>query len=184
MSSIPTISSPGGFWNTDIWWKDAPDNGCPANANSNNSPGVNAVTVTLFVLPFNVTVAKVTFTVATLSSGGNINWGIYDINGNKLIDSGAISTTTGGVVTAAITPNVTLPAGLYYTAVSCDNLVCKVPSLSGVPPFDTAMNRSHVRWGVAANATVSGVLPSTLGTITNLGTSLQTHPYQIFWEAA
>jgi hypothetical protein len=184
MSSIPTIVTPGGFWNTNIWWKDAPDNGSPANANSNNSPGVNAVTVALFVLPFNVTVAKCTFTIATTAAGGNVNFGIYDINKNKLIDTGAQSTTTGGVFSATISPNVTLPAGLYYAAVSADNTTCAIPSFSGVPPFDTAMNRSQVRWGVAANSTVAGVLPPTLGTLTNLGTSLQTHPYQIFWESA
>jgi len=180
--AIPTIISPGGFWNTEIWWKDSLDTGCPANA-TGNSPGINAVTVTLFVLPFNITISHCTFTVGITSAGGNVNWGIYDVNGNKLIDTGPQSTTTGGVFSAVISPAVLLTAGLYYSAVSSDNTVCKFNAFSGVPPFDNAMNTTHVRWGVAANSTSGGVMPATLGTLVNLGTSLQTHPYQILWEA-
>lgn len=184
--SIPKIASPGGVWNTEIWWKTSLDQGCPANA-TGNSPGINLVTVVAMVLPFDVTIAKLSYTIATVFSGGAVNFGFYDVLRNKLIDSGALSTTTGGTFTVTLGSPVTLKAGVYYVAVSCDNLTAKINSFSGDNTwltFDRAMNRSRVRWGVATNPTVAGVMPATLGTLTNLGSTLQTHPYQILWEAA
>ncbi len=125
------------------------------------------VTVFQFTLDASWTISRVTAVIATNSSGNSVNFGIYNSSGSKLIDSGALSATSTGAISASITA-VTLPPGVYYFAQSANNTSIQVTGFSNASsPMTTALNaHGTVKVGQAANATSAGVMPATLGTIT------------------
>jgi hypothetical protein len=179
--NIPTIASPGFFWANQVWFKDSTDNGSPS------LPGANVVQFAVFTLPFNITVAKIVAQVTTAGGAGSTaNFGFYDANKNKILDSGAIDTSTDGFKNITLGVPVYLPAGNYYYAYSGNEITptAKFPSYGGSTPlYDQMMNNNTPRWGQASNPTVSGVLPATLGTLSNASIGVTTHPYAILFEA-
>jgi hypothetical protein len=145
-------------------------------SNAGGSIGVtaNLVSVWAFVLQASWTVRKISFIVEGPSGGQTVNFGIYNSAGAKLIDSGALSGTSLGLVTAVVTPT-TLAPGTYYFAQSSTNggITCRTfvwPSTNS-PATNTQevlLNQAGQAIGVgqAANPTSAGSMPATLGTIT------------------
>lgn len=130
------------------------------------SATANQITVFQFTLPYSITISRVSTIVGVASSGQTANFGIYSASGVKMLDSGALSTTSMGAVHATITP-VTLPAGVYYYAQSASSSGPEVISIPGYSVAATNMlNALSTKVGQAANSTSAGVMPSTLGTIT------------------
>lgn len=128
----------------------------------------NGVRVFKFVLPYAITLQRVTFNVSSGNTGGTtLTLGIYDSAGTtKLLDSGALTTASAGIVTGTFTP-VNLAPGAYWFAHS---------ETSATPQF-TTIAAAATNWeaivcgtnpfiGTAANAAVAGVLPATLGVVT------------------
>jgi hypothetical protein len=132
----------------------------------------NAVVCYRFTLKQSITVSKITWDiVAGNAAGRHIAFGIYSSDGNtKLIDSGAMSAAALGVVTATISPTVTLDAGVVYWYVqTSDSIAVTGPCIdeaTTTAALLTLLSNSYVRYGAAANASVAGALPTTLGTIT------------------
>jgi hypothetical protein len=126
----------------------------------------NEVRVWQFVLPFATTVRKFSVRVGTLSAGGTFGAGIYDATGSRLW-WGTVSTAATGDVTSTTTGGDTyLPPGVYYYAWTNDNVVAAFQNFQEQPVFSALMNKSGNSFGAAANASVAGVLPTTLGVIT------------------
>lgn len=115
------------------------------------SPGVGIgasvawpLTNKAFFIPFRVTVAtvacKMVFGSGT-TAGGNVDMGIYDPQGNRLVSTGAQarSASSESVVDITDTP---LAPGLYYMAMSHDgtaNVIANVPT--GTSPVPLAKTK-------------------------------------------
>jgi hypothetical protein len=127
----------------------------------------NQVVVFQFTTAVSWKISSVSAYVVTGSNGSTFNFGIYSSSGNKLIDSGTFSGTTGSTaLTNTITP-VTLPVATYYFACSASSSSVTVQGfeINSIPFVNTINANGSVKVGVAANATSGGSMPSTLGTI-------------------
>lgn len=131
---------------------------------TNCSGLANAVQVKKITYPVTAVVKNVSINVTTLSGGNTATIGLYDSNGNKLFDSGTLSTTTTGFKTAAVSWSIA--PGVYYLAWSANNAT---PTLgcTSTTSLNTYLNATTTAFGQCANAASSGVLPSTCGSITN-----------------
>lgn len=134
----------------------------------------NLVRAFRFFLPHGLVVAKLTVQISTLFSGGLCSVGIYSADGNtKLIDSGTISTTTTGIKDVTLGATVSLPVGFYWFAWTQDNTTSRFAGdgFNNVNVIALYNGASTTQMGDAANSSSSGVLPSTLGTVTGVGTA-------------
>lgn len=154
----------GGFVNPFI-----PSGSIMTNAGPSASP--NSVHAMLFSLPFPITINKVVYWVISNSSD-LWGFGIYSSDGlTKLVDTGALSTVTGtGAASVTLGSPVTLPAGEYFFAETSSGTTSNSAYYNLEATYTIPMqNFNRNRAGVAANASVSGVLPATLGAITTSG---------------
>jgi hypothetical protein len=120
-----------------------------------------------FVLNFSITVSRVTILVETGVAGQTVNMGIYSAQGAKLIDSGALAAASSSSNSSNTITPVTLPAGVYWFAQSTSHAAVHLGIINGVTSqFTDMLNLNGTYVGYAANSTVSGVMPSALGTIT------------------
>lgn len=162
--AIVNTAGAGGFFTPTVF---VPED---ASVASNFSAVADQVRVTQFVLPFRATITKVTVEVTTLQAGKIATLGIYDPSGNKLIDSGTFDVGSTGFKQNTFS-SATLQPDTYYFAWCCDGISAQTryvvtalgTSAGGFTGQGTARRR-----GTAANAMVAGVLPTTLGTITNV----------------
>lgn len=124
---------------------------------------LNTCRVQRFPLPFDITVSQVTIEVTTASANKLASVGLYDQNGNLVLNSGTFSVGTTGFKTKTFTA-VRLPKGMYYLAITCDGGISyRAYSATGVW-FDF-LNHTSAKAGTGA-ATTGGALNSTIGTIT------------------
>ena len=140
--------------------------GPTANATTTALASADQVRVYQFVLPYRVLVARLAFSIATLSVGGLAGVGIHDKDKNKLFANEGISTTTTGVKTGTVSPSVTLEPGVYYVTWTADNTTVTLFASTTGSAQGTLLNAQSAKAGVAANTSTAGVLPATLGTIT------------------
>lgn len=117
--------------------------------------------------------SQLTFTqcsVREISGASHFSFGVYSLLGNKIIDSGVFTGSGGSPAnyTNIFSP-VTLVPGIYYFAQTADNSASN-PSTSCITIGGSGASAINVGtgiiWGKAANSSVAGVLPSTLGAIT------------------
>ena len=126
----------------------------------------NRVRVQQFVLPFREIIRNIVFEITTLSVGGLCSVGLYDVGKNLLVHSGAISTTLAEFKNTAVTA-VTVEPGIYYLAWTGDNNTFILRTFASGDAAMNALRQNGTRVGRAANSSTAGVLPATLGTITN-----------------
>jgi hypothetical protein len=132
----------------------------------------NQVRVTQFVLAYSITIRNISTAVSNNVAANSITFGIYNMSGNKLLDSGTFAIATSPTIqTNTLGSPVTLSPGVYWLAQSSTtNSGCTV---LGIQPSDDTKhgeimyNTNSVRYGTAANAASFGVLPATLGTVTS-----------------
>lgn len=120
----------------------------------------NQITGFHFSLPFAITINKISVNVVGAVSGKHANFGIYNAAGSKVLDSGAILCTTTGIKTVSQT--ATLPAGIYSFNQSADDSGVQVDALN-LPGLSGLINVNVTRTFQAANPTVAGVMPASLG---------------------
>jgi hypothetical protein len=124
----------------------------------------NQITGFKFPLPFAIPINKISVNVVGAVSGKHANFGIYDATGTtKILDSGALLCTAPGIKTVSKT--ATLPIGNYIYVQSADDSGVQVDALN-LPGLSGLINVGVTRTFQAANPTVAGVLPSTLGALT------------------
>ena len=125
----------------------------------------NQVRVIQFVLPYQVTIRNIVGEVTTLAAGSNLGLGLYDASGNRLAHSGAIDSSTTGIKSVAISP-VNINSGVYFSAHTSDSTVVQIRQVNLMSAANAGiLNQNGTKVGTAGNASVAGVLPTTLGTI-------------------
>jgi len=130
------------------------------------STTINQITAFQFKLTYSITISRVSIIIRTPQSTSSVNFGIYSAAGAKLLDSGALNSTSSGAVHNTITP-VTLTPGIYFFAQSSSVTGVFVDGLQPTTQANTNMlNALSVKVGQAANSTSAGVMPATLGVLT------------------
>lgn len=127
----------------------------------------NEVRAFQFVLPYAVTVSKVTASVSAPATGA-ADVGIYSLAGNRLIyTNGAINTgaSVGAQTLPIVGGPVTLIAGVYYFAQTITSVTPQMQAVNTTITDQQANNGGVARCGQAANSSSGGVLPATLGVI-------------------
>jgi hypothetical protein len=124
-----------------------------------------------FVMPYNMTVAKLAFEVTT--AGGVCNIAIYDDAGTTLLafssplTTGTDCTTTGLKTRTGLSASLT--AGTPYRYCWCSSLTTTVGrSVSATNATNTLFNAFVTSEGTAANACAAGVPPATTGAFTGV----------------
>lgn len=121
----------------------------------------NQVRGMFFVLPFSVTIGRVT---VIPNGASTADVGIFNTSGTKLWSSGAIS-YTGTAATTSTATGVLLPPGIYSF---CWTAASSAASFFG-PPGTNWINwvarTGSTAYFTAANAATAGALPATLGAL-------------------
>lgn len=98
-------------------------------------------------------------------SGKEIGMGLYDMTGTKVIATTGIDTAGGAVYTSETVATTTVQ-GSYLLAWTSDTANLSFEGYSTVGVITDLVNGISVKSGTAANASSNGLLPATLGTIT------------------
>jgi len=116
----------------------------------------------------NITSARVQNTGGATTA--HLGWGIYSANGNTLlVDSGPVLTDSNAVKQVTLGSTVILPAGEYLFAWTLDSTVPTINSFGLDTTYQAFINQAtNPKIWTAANASVAGQLPATLGTLTAL----------------
>lgn len=162
--AIVSTAGAGGFFVPTVF---VPEEAATASAFAGSA---NAIRACQFVLPFRATVGKVTIECTTLQAATIATVGIYDASGSKLIDSGTFDVSSTGFKQNSFTA-VTLQPGTYYFAWSADGTTAAARHInvslgSGAGAFVNQGAASR-RVNGTANAMAGGVLPATLGALTD-----------------
>lgn len=130
----------------------------------------NQIVAIMFVLPFAITVRKVSVAVNIAAAASTIALGIYSADGNtKLVDSGPISSATTGIKTVTLATSVTLQPGTYFFVQTASSTTVTTDNLGAQNNRTSMLNQNANRAGSAANTAPGSVLPATLGAITPSG---------------
>jgi hypothetical protein len=142
---------------------------------------VNTLRVRLFNLFASYKVSAVGVSVFNPSTSGDMSFGIYDLNGNKLLDATLPFDSPHPTPRVTLSAPVILPPGPYYfacsattTGVYCDGLAVSAGTYAS-EQFALPVG-GVVRVGYASNQTVANVMPATLGTITTFDSSTTGFP--------
>lgn len=129
--------------------------------------GIDQCRVWQFVLPFRAVVRQITSEVTTGGGGGKkYGVGLFDANGNLLLETGALDANVVAINTTAITA-VTLEPGIYWQGQTTDSVTTQLRELSRGTSEVALMNDSGViiTDGTTGNAGVAGILPATMGAL-------------------
>ena len=142
----------------------------------------NTVYCLRIMLSYRVKVATIYGVIgATGAAGKLVGYGIYSSDGNTLIlDSGPLSTTNANtVVSKTLTTPTSIGPGAFIYAACCDSVTPIFPGFVQSAAAGAGSNSNLLLnagaddiIGSAANASVAGQLPTTLGTITALATAV------------
>jgi hypothetical protein len=100
----------------------------------------------------------------TTTSTGNFSFGIYNLAGNLIVDSGIVNTASTGIISHTLPTPLVLECGIYYLAFSSAvNITFRRFTATNYQPVINAVNPHH---GRSVNVGTSGSLPATLGGIT------------------
>ena len=137
-----------------------------ASVGTETLASANDVMTYQFVLPFRAIVRNIIFEVFTLESAKFAGFGIYDVTGNRLVHTGAVSVAGTGRKSTSVTA-VTLEPGVYVIAWTADGTTFAYLTALNITTgtLGSFWNQNATRIGKAANASSSGVLPATLGAI-------------------
>ncbi len=134
------------------------------NAGASHTLTANTVYLTAMYLPATSVVTGIRFALAA-TAAGNVDVGIYDLNGNLIVNKG--STTISGLAntnpTFSFASPVVLPQGRYLIAITpgaaTDTFITQTALQAGLVQSWTATN--------ASTGTTSPALPSSTGTLVN-----------------
>lgn len=138
----------------------------------------NSVIVWPFILPFPMTVSKLTASRNTAPAGNfTYGQGLYDKNEKLIFQTGAISVLAGAAAafeSRTISPTKTLQPGAYFWAATYN--AAAITDIAQWESIDLGSNAWVLMslgpdCGLAGNSGSTGVMPSTLGGITLLAVS-------------
>jgi len=147
--------------------------------------GSNQLCVFQFVCKKTITIRKVVFKSGTVvTASATASFGIYDANGNLLLDSGTFSTAVASTTLSnTLGSPVTLYAGrVYFFAQTCTNASNTSAANIVVNNQGIVLLQKNIvgRWGLATNTYSGGALPVTLGTLSTNGSRT---PIAILFES-
>lgn len=152
------------------------------------SGSANQVRAWQCVLPYSVTINKVSIEVQVNSAAQTCNVGIYSADrATKLVDSGTFDMSSGAGA-AGTTRTNTLGApvtvsGPIWVGFSCSDTTAAIGAAGGILGANVGAVFANIAggpiMGSAANATSAGVMPASLGTITQ-ATTISTSPLMRF----
>jgi hypothetical protein len=128
------------------------------------------IRVLLFYCDRRITADRISLNGVVDAGGKNAGFAIYSADGNtKIVDSGAISTAAwSGANNFALSGTVTFGPGYFYLAWTADSTTPTIRSASAVANYYAPLNNgSGTVIGTAANVSTGGVLPATLGALTD-----------------
>jgi hypothetical protein len=156
----------------------------PSTLTTGTSHGTaNTVVVFLWVLPFDFTVTKFVIENTNAVASKFFAGGIYNSLGQLVLDSGPQSTAVASRKTITPSSPVKLAAGNYYLAHTSNDTTAQIRKLQNAQTHQNILNNNKARAGTAANASVAGQLPSSLGTITAFNTTTLGPPIMMLLEA-
>ncbi len=127
----------------------------------------NKVIAVLFMVPSTFTIHTVVFQVAALVLGSNVGVGWYDIDGNIVWQTGAVSSATATVKRITLTTPIEITQGMYWHAWTATSASVAVRGIAASgSSFFNVFNSGTVRFGSAAGG-VGGVLPTILPALAN-----------------
>jgi len=130
-------------------------------SSTSSTLATNTVYLFAFELFANISISGVRIRVGSTATG-TTDLGIYDVNGNKLVSTGAVSNSSNTTMTNNFSSNYALAPGKYFLAMCVSNNTDTLQRLSGVANMAPA-----TRFRLANNNGSSGVLPSTTGGTTS-----------------
>lgn len=134
------------------------------SVNLMGTTGTNAVVVSKFYIPTSIVVNK--YSWFATSTPSHYAFGIYDSNGNKVVDTGVLTHAGGSNISGSCSTAATLSAGYYYLAWTSDSGSLQGSGFAITANSLTMTNANSTKLAVAANASSAGALPSTLGVLT------------------
>jgi len=115
--------------------------------------------------------------VVDAQTGTGCDWGavaLYELDGNtKIVDSGAQAYSTNDTVISSDITDTYVEQGTYWVAYTADETsTCTIrafaaPTPTTLPGIDVFLGTGSTMIGTAANQSVEGAMPTTLGTITS-----------------
>jgi hypothetical protein len=134
---------------------------------NNTSVTANRMYFTVALIPSPITITSLSMRVVNAAASVTIRLGIYDWAGNLITGSptGTLNSTTTGIKTISGL-SISVAPGLYFFGVVAQGGTPGFAGYSGQNPYlpQTALNTATT-FGVYT--TVSGAVPSTLGTVTD-----------------
>ena len=98
-------------------------------------PTANLAMFLPFILAEAVTIKRIFVVVS--GTGGNIDVGIYDSDGKRLVSLGSTAMGAPGAAMSCDIADTLLPAGRYYLAVAIDNIIAVLYGASGIAGMNT-----------------------------------------------
>jgi hypothetical protein len=138
----------------------------PAGTNPAASPANNVI-VYEFVLPFSFTISQITIEITTARVSTNkVGVGLYNSDGNLLVQTGALNTGSLGFYVTPVSP-VTVDAGKVFFAQTTNDISLSCRTMTLISQFADILNHTTIRIGTSNQSPPSaGVLPATIGTLT------------------
>jgi hypothetical protein len=129
----------------------------------------NHIRVQRLFIPGPLLVATVHVEVVATSAGALASVGIYSAEGgNLLVDSGTFNCTAAGIKSNTLGAAVDLGPGWYYFAFTLTDTTATLRAETSGTNIQTVFNGGTIQRGQAANSATSGVLPATLGAISDV----------------
>ncbi len=131
--------------------------------------GVDQCRAYQFVLPFRTVVRKITSEITT-GGGASKKYGVglFDVNGDLILETGALDANTTQILTTSITA-VTLEPGIYWLGQTSDSATTAMRVVvRGTIERDIFINSGTIIFdATTSNAGSAGVLPSSMGSLVN-----------------
>lgn len=125
------------YWGGDKTWRNFPTirsfSTLPPGLTTSNVPAVayaNQCRFRLVILPHRITITRVGYNIGTASAGGTMAIGIYNTDGNLIVQTGPQSTGSTGTFTISLT-STTLEPGEYYVGHGADNTTVAIAGNTG-----------------------------------------------------
>ena len=192
-SSGPVIADANSclFWGAGITPSQLSQVGSVTNGTPITSAN-NLVYVYQFILPVAMTVRQMVWYLNSGNPGEVFSFGIYNSAKNLVLQVTNTRTTGQNIYVSTFT-GVTLQPGVYWFAQTCSgttvngmNATSNSFGGSTFAPFSirsSGYTGAVQMSGVASNAATSGVLPSSLGTISNATANIGASPALPMWAA-
>lgn len=159
--TVVSAAGTGGFISSG-----APPSSIGVLTGSNVASTGNVVRVFKFTLANAYVLGRVSIYEVTGTAAATGNYGFYDTQGNRLLDSGALALVSSSTVISGTFTKALLLPGNYFYAYAHSSVTPTVLGIINSANQVTLLNSTNTYIATAANALSAGALPATLGSLT------------------